>query len=51
MRGLGASLGFTQVGVPFDRDERSAGTTGYPLAKMVRLAADGITSFSTAPLG
>jgi dolichol-phosphate mannosyltransferase len=50
VRGLVASLGFTQVGVPFDRDERSAGTTGYPLGKMVRLAADGITSFSTAPL-
>jgi polyisoprenyl-phosphate glycosyltransferase len=50
VRGLVASLGFTQVGVPFDRDERSTGTTSYPLAKMVRLAADGITSFSTAPL-
>jgi dolichol-phosphate mannosyltransferase len=50
VRGLVASLGFSQVGVPFDRDERSTGTTSYPLAKMVRLAADGITSFSTAPL-
>lgn len=50
VRGMVASLGFTQVGVPFDRDERSAGNTGYPLTKMLRLAADGITSFSTAPL-
>ncbi len=50
IRGMVASLGFTQVGVPFDRDERSAGSTSYPLAKMLRLAADGITSFSTAPL-
>jgi dolichol-phosphate mannosyltransferase len=50
VRGMVASLGFTQVGVPFDRDERSAGTTSYPLAKMLRLATDGITSFSTAPL-
>jgi glycosyltransferase involved in cell wall biosynthesis len=50
VRGMVASLGFTQVGVPFDRDERTTGTTGYPLAKMLRLAADGITSFSTAPL-
>jgi glycosyltransferase involved in cell wall biosynthesis len=48
--GMVASLGFTQVGVPFDRDERSAGSTSYPLGKMLRLAADGITSFSTAPL-
>ena len=50
VRGLVASLGFTQVGVPYDRDERAAGSTHYPVAKMVRLAADGITSFSTAPL-
>lgn len=50
VRGMVASLGFTQVGVPFDRDERSTGTTSYPLPKMLRLAADGITSFSTAPL-
>jgi polyisoprenyl-phosphate glycosyltransferase len=50
VRGMVASLGFTQVGVPFDRDERVAGSTSYPLTKMLRLAADGITSFSTAPL-
>jgi polyisoprenyl-phosphate glycosyltransferase len=50
IRGMVASLGFTQVGVPFDRDERTSGATSYPLAKMLRLAADGITSFSTAPL-
>jgi polyisoprenyl-phosphate glycosyltransferase len=50
VRGLVASLGFTQVAVPFDRDERAAGTTHYPVTKMARLAADGITSFSTAPL-
>lgn len=50
VRGMVASLGFTQVGVPFDRDERCAGKSGYPLRKMLRLAADGITSFSTTPL-
>ncbi|WNV74800.1 glycosyltransferase family 2 protein [Geodermatophilus sp. DSM 44513] len=50
VRGLVASLGFRQVAVPFDRDERTTGTTNYPLAKMVRLAADGVTSFSTVPL-
>jgi dolichol-phosphate mannosyltransferase len=50
VRGIVSSLGFTQVGVPFDRDDRAAGTTGYPLTKMIRLAADGITSFSTTPL-
>ncbi|MGH3849794.1 MAG: glycosyltransferase, partial [Pseudonocardiaceae bacterium] len=50
VRGLVASIGFRQVAVPFDRDERATGETGYPLPKMVRLAADGITSFSTVPL-
>lgn len=50
VRGMVASLGFEQVAVPFDRDERTSGSTNYPLSKMLRLAADGITSFSTAPL-
>lgn len=50
VRGLVASIGFRQVAVPFDRDERMSGETSYPLPKMVRLAADGITSFSTVPL-
>lgn len=50
VRGLVASLGFQQVAVPFDRDERVTGSTNYPLPKMIRLAADGVTSFSTVPL-
>ncbi|MEU5245787.1 hypothetical protein AB0G81_16995, partial [Streptomyces asoensis] len=36
--------------VRFDRDERFAGETKYPLRKMARLAVDGLTGFSTAPL-
>lgn len=50
MRGLVAYLGFKQTPVQFDRAERYAGTTNYPLKKMLKLAFDGITSFSTAPL-
>ena len=50
VRGLVASLGFKQAAVPFDRDERTSGSTNYPLPKMLRLAADGVTSFSTVPL-
>ncbi|MGY1849643.1 MULTISPECIES: glycosyltransferase family 2 protein [unclassified Blastococcus] len=50
VRGLVASLGFKQAAVPFDRDERTSGETNYPLPKMLRLAADGVTSFSTVPL-
>lgn len=50
VRGMVASLGFRQIAVPFDRPSRTTGTTGYPVRKMLRLAVDGITSFSTRPL-
>lgn len=50
IRGIVASMGYHQVAVPFDRDDRVAGETNYPLTKMIRLAADGVTSFSTTPL-
>lgn len=50
VRGIVASMGYRQTEVAFDRDERFAGETKYPLRKMARLAIDGVTSFSTAPL-
>lgn len=50
LRGLVSYVGFRQIGVQFDRDERHAGKTGYPLKKMLKFAADGILGFSTAPL-
>ncbi|MFD3457953.1 glycosyltransferase family 2 protein [Streptomyces sp. NPDC058691] len=50
VRGIVASMGFRQTEVYFDRDERFAGETKYPLRKMARLATDGVTSFSTVPL-
>ena len=50
LRGLVSYVGFKQVAVLFDRDERHAGTTGYPLRKMLRFAADGVLGFSMAPL-
>jgi dolichol-phosphate mannosyltransferase len=50
IRGMVAWLGGRQTELVYDRDPRLAGETGYTLAKMVRLAIDGITSFSTAPL-
>jgi polyisoprenyl-phosphate glycosyltransferase len=49
-RGLVAWLGFRQTGVPFVRPARRAGQSNYPLRSMVRLAVDGITAFSLAPL-
>ena len=50
VRGLMAWIGFRQTALEFERAERFAGTTKYPLSKMLKLAADGILSFSFKPL-
>ena len=50
LRGLVCWVGFNKIGVKYDRAERTAGTSKYPLKKMMRLAFDGITGFSSAPL-
>lgn len=50
LRGQIAWLGFKQTGVEFERQERKAGKTKYTFKKMMRLALDGITSFSNFPL-
>ncbi len=50
LRGLSAWVGFRQVAVPYERQERFAGTTKYPLWKMLRFSGDAITSFSYVPL-
>ena len=50
VRGLVSWIGFNQVGVYYERDERYAGVTKYPYKKMVKFALDGITSFSSMPL-
>lgn len=50
LRGMISFIGFRQTAVQFDRSERHAGETGYPLKKMIKFAADGIISFSSAPL-
>lgn len=50
LRGMVSYVGFKQTAVLFDRDERHAGETGYPLKKMVKFAGDGILGFSTVPL-
>jgi dolichol-phosphate mannosyltransferase len=43
-------IGGRQVALPYERDARFAGTTKYPLRKMINFALDAITSFSTTPL-
>lgn len=50
MKGLFAWVGFRQVGVPYSRPERAAGTTSFNGPRLFRFALDGITAFSTAPL-
>lgn len=50
LRGMVGWIGFPAAEVYYDRQPRAAGTTKWPLRKMVRLAADAILSFSPAPL-
>ena len=50
VRGLVSWIGFKQTGLLYERDERLAGETKYPLKKMLKFALDGITSFSNMPL-
>ncbi len=50
VRGLVSWVGYKQTYVEFERQERFAGETKYPLKKMIKLAFDGITSFSYKPL-
>ncbi len=50
VRGMVAWIGFNQTFVEYDRESRFAGTTKYPLKKMLRLASDAILSFSNTPL-
>ncbi len=50
IRGMVAWVGFRQVPFAYDRHERHAGETHYPFARMLSLAFDAVTGFSTAPL-
>jgi polyisoprenyl-phosphate glycosyltransferase len=50
LRGMVAWAGYAQICVPYQRQARVAGTTKYPLAKMVRLAWNAAVSFSPLPL-
>ncbi len=50
LRGITTSLGFKSTNVYYCRKERTGGETKYTLSKMLALAWDGITSFSTTPL-
>ena len=50
VRGMVSWIGYSQAAVPYRRAARQSGNTKYPLLKMLRLATDGIASFSNVPL-
>jgi dolichol-phosphate mannosyltransferase len=50
VRGMVAWVGYEQRAIEYERDPRHSGSTSYTFRKMVRLASDGITSFSDRPL-
>ncbi|MDR3542298.1 MAG: glycosyltransferase family 2 protein [Desulfosporosinus sp.] len=50
VRGLVSWVGFRQIALEYERDERLAGKTKYPLKKMLKLSIDGLTSFSYKPI-
>lgn len=50
LRGIIPTIGFPSTTVEYDRAARFAGESKYPLRKMISLAIDGITSFSSVPL-
>ena len=49
-RGLRSWVGFKQIGIPYERDNRNLGETKYSLTKLFQLALDGILNFSIKPL-
>ncbi|MCA0431442.1 MAG: glycosyltransferase family 2 protein [Bacteroidetes bacterium] len=50
LRGIRAWVGFKQIGVEYERSARIDGQSGYTLKKLLKIAIDGIFSFSTAPI-
>jgi len=50
LRGIRSWVGFKQIGVEYERHGREYGKSGYTLRKLLKIAADGIFSFSNLPL-
>jgi dolichol-phosphate mannosyltransferase len=50
IRGMVSWVGFKQTALPYQREARFAGNSSYPLRRMIRLALDALTGFSTRPL-
>ncbi len=50
LRGIRAWVGFKQIGVEYERAARFNGESGYTFKKLVKIAFDGIFSFSSVPI-
>lgn len=50
LRGIRSWVGFRQIGIEYERAARYDGQSGYSLKKLLKIAADGIFSFSNAPI-
>lgn len=50
VRGLRAWIGYRQIGIEYERDKRFAGEVKYTFSKLLKLAFDGLLSFSYVPL-
>lgn len=50
LRGLRSWVGFKQIGYEYDRPERAAGETKYPISKRIKIAFNGIFNFSEIPI-
>lgn len=50
LRGIRAWVGYNQIGLEYERSSRIAGESGYSLKKLIKIAKDGIFSFSSLPL-
>ena len=50
IRGMRSWVGFKQLGIPYDRPARHAGTPGYNLRRLIELGLDGIFGFSKVPI-
>jgi dolichol-phosphate mannosyltransferase len=50
IRGTIAQLGYQQIGIPYDREQRRRGSSKFNLLALIRLAVDGVCGQSTKPL-
>ena len=50
MKGIFAWVGFRQIGIPYDQEERQFGETSFNLMRLLRFAFDGLVAFSDMPL-